>query len=108
MTSSGFQAEIETFRREVGEPVGISAEPDVAQHIVDRVRAVYMPQAIQRDEATKREALKALRAGWLNNQDHGHVSLGSMYPWGQTDLEFYTQEILNRSDLAPRKLGKGG
>ena len=35
------------------------------------------------------------------------VSLGSdrFYPWGQTDLEFSPQEILNRSDPeAPSRL----
>jgi len=29
-------------------------------------------------------------------------------PRGQTDLEFLVEKILNRSGLAPRKLGKGG
>jgi hypothetical protein len=73
MTSGSLKVEIDAFRREVGEPVGILAEAFTPQDVIDRVQRIYLPQAIQRDEATKREVLQALRAGWLDNQDHGQI-----------------------------------
>jgi Protein of unknown function (DUF2442) len=66
-------SDIERFCREIGEPIGVPAEEFIPTEVVDNVRGTYLSRAVQRDESSKREALKALRAGWEDNRDHGQI-----------------------------------
>ena len=59
MVSNLLRDEINRFIREVGEPLGVDVEGPIPTSEASRIRAQYLPKALDRDEAVKRQVLGA-------------------------------------------------